>query len=77
MKNLFLVILIFLLSTPIWSENLTIDDLVERDNLFYKKFTNIPFSGEISGSENGKFQNGTQAKTRPRPIRLWGQQNDR
>ena len=32
--------------------------MVERDNLFYKKFTNIPFSGEISGKENGKFKNG-------------------
>ena len=36
------------------------DDLVERDGLFYKKFTNTPFTGEVSGIESGDFKNGTR-----------------
>ena len=58
MKILFLFISIFFISSPSWSETLTMDDLVERDDLYYKKFTNVPFTGEISGLENGKFKNG-------------------
>ena len=34
------------------------DDLVKRNNLYYKKFTDVPFTGEISGIEKGKFKNG-------------------
>ena len=34
------------------------DDLVERNNLYYKKFTNVPFTGEISGVENGSIKKG-------------------
>ena len=30
------------------------DDLVERDGLFYKKFTDVPFTGE----EQKEFENG-------------------
>ena len=60
MKILFLTISIFFISSPSWSEALTIDDLVERNYLYYKKFTNVPFTGEISGEENGKFKNGKQ-----------------
>ena len=51
-----LFLLIF--CTPSWSETLTMDDLVERNNLFYKKFTNVPFTGEVSGIENGNIKNG-------------------
>ena len=52
------IISITLLSSPIWSE--TIEDLVKRDGLFYKKFTNTPFTGEVSGIESGDFKNGTR-----------------
>ena len=42
--NTFLTILfISLLSSPSWSE--TIDDLVERNGIYYKKFTDVPFTG--------------------------------
>ena len=34
------------------------DDLVERNDLYYKKFTNVPFTGMISGIQNGNFKNG-------------------
>ena len=32
---------------------LTIDDLVVRDGLYYKKFTDTPFSGDITGDITG------------------------
>ena len=48
--------LVSIFSSPSWSE--TIEDLVERGGLYYKKFTETPFSGEISGKENGKFKKG-------------------
>ena len=35
------------------------DDLVEREGLFYEKFTVVPFTGKIDeGLERGSFQNG-------------------
>ena len=40
------IIFISLFSSPSWSE--TWDDLVERDGLFYKKFTDVPFTGKIT-----------------------------
>lgn len=52
------VLLLILSSTTGWSDTLTIDDLVIRKKIFYEKFTNNPFSGEISGIENGKFMDG-------------------
>ena len=40
------ILFISLLSSPSWSETVSWDDLVERDELYYKKFTNTPFNGE-------------------------------
>ena len=39
---------------------MNIDDLVlnPSDRLFYKKFTDVPFTGEVSGEESGSFKNG-------------------
>ena len=57
MRNIFIItLLLYLLSSPSWSE--TIEDLVERGGLYYKKFTDTPFTGEISGIQNGKFIKG-------------------
>ena len=35
-------------------------DLVfnEREGVFYKKFTDVPFSGTVTGSQQGKLKNG-------------------
>ena len=46
------------LSSPSPTETLNIDDLVTRNALHYKKFTNVPFTGEISCLENGSFKKG-------------------
>jgi antitoxin component YwqK of YwqJK toxin-antitoxin module len=34
------------------------DDLVERDGLYYKKFSDVPFTGKVTGEEQGSFRNG-------------------
>ena len=47
-----------LVSFPSWGETLTMDDLVERNDPYYKKFTNVPFTGEISGVQSGSFKKG-------------------
>ena len=41
-----------------WSETVTINNLVQRGGLYYAKFTDVPFTGEVSGLENGKFLDG-------------------
>ena len=57
-KQLFLTLFLLIFCTPSWSETLTMDDLVERNNLYYKKFTNTPFNGEVSGIKSGSFKKG-------------------
>jgi antitoxin component YwqK of YwqJK toxin-antitoxin module len=48
MKTLFLlpILLLSLISTSCWGENVSHLDLVERDGLTYKKFSDTPFTGE-------------------------------
>ena len=55
-NTLLAILFISLLSAPSWS--VTFDDLVERDGLYYEKFTDVPFSGEVTGKEQGSFRNG-------------------
>ena len=38
----------------------TMDDLVERDGLHYKKFTTVPFTGKVTGKTQGSFRNGKE-----------------
>ena len=33
-------------------------DLVEREGLYYKKFTDVPFTGKVEGKEQGSFKDG-------------------
>ena len=51
--KLLTTLLISLLSSPSLSEGISYDDLVERDGLHYKKFTDVPFTGRI---EEGRFK---------------------
>ena len=41
-----------------FSWGFTKDDLVYRDGLFYKKFTDTPFTGQIEGRWNGSLSEG-------------------
>jgi antitoxin component YwqK of YwqJK toxin-antitoxin module len=59
MKKLTLSILtclIFLTPNVVLSE--TFSDLVKREGLYYKKFTEVPFTGKITGILQGSFKNG-------------------
>ena len=52
------IFFISLLSSPSWSETVSRDDLVERNDLFYKKFTDVPFTGEVKGLWVGELKEG-------------------
>ena len=54
----FKLIFIFFLFGQSYAE--TFDDLVFRNGLYYKKFTDIPFTGQITGQQQGNFKNGLQ-----------------
>ena len=38
----------------------TMDDLVKRDGLYYKKFTVVPFTGNITGRTQGTIRDGKE-----------------
>jgi len=72
LTSIILILFLSLLSSPSWSENLVckytgfncpeIDDfeeLIEFDGLYYKKFTDTPFTGKVIGGWlQGSFKNG-------------------
>jgi antitoxin component YwqK of YwqJK toxin-antitoxin module len=41
-----------------FSETVSPNDLVIRNGIFYKKFTDVPFIGDVSGQQNGAIING-------------------
>ena len=57
MKHL-LIIFSLLLTSISWSEDIDSNDLVEREGLLYKKFTNEPFTGNSIGRKQGKVKEG-------------------
>ena len=60
MRTLFIIplVLMSLVSFPSWGETVDSDDVVMRDGLIYEKFTQTPFTGEITSLVNGKVKNG-------------------
>ena len=59
MRTIFIIplVLMSLVSFPSWG--LSMDDLVQREGVYYKKFTDVPFTGEIDeGLERGLFKKG-------------------
>ena len=57
MKHL-LIIFTLLLTSVSWSENVDYDDLVTRDEIYYEKFSNKPFTGKTTGRIKGKIIDG-------------------
>ena len=57
-KTLLTILFISLLSSASWSA--TIDDLVEREEIYYKKFSEIPFTGKLTGRSQGSIYNGVK-----------------
>ena len=67
-KNIIIpLVLMCLMSFPSWG--VTYDDLVERDGLYYKKFTDVPFTGEVEGKWKGSIKNGKREGTW---VYYWG-----
>tara|TARA_Y200000002_G_C22637691_1_gene645475 strand:- start:1293 stop:1496 length:204 start_codon:yes stop_codon:yes gene_type:complete len=61
MKTPFIIPLVLmpLVSFPSW--DLTMDDLVQRDGLYYEKVTDVPFTGDIDeGLARVNLGNGKQ-----------------
>ena len=50
MKHL-LIIFTLLLTSVSWSKDVDIKDLVKRDGLYYEKFTDEPFTGNVIGTD--------------------------
>ena len=55
---MFLLNLFFAIGIASISKSETIDDLVEREALFYLKFTDTPFTGELEGMQQGRISEG-------------------
>jgi hypothetical protein len=52
---------LFLLSgcdSGFMSETVDYGDLIEREGLFYKKFSNTPYTGKVTGEEHGSMKKG-------------------
>ncbi|MEC7490372.1 MAG: hypothetical protein VYA17_12380 [Pseudomonadota bacterium] len=58
MKHILAPILLLTLLFPSLAFGETMEDLVIRDGLFYKKFSDVPFTGKVTGEEQGKFRKG-------------------
>ena len=60
MKRIFapILLLTFLFPSLALSGEVTMDDLVITNGLHYKKFTDVPFTGKITGKRQGLFRNG-------------------
>ena len=68
MKRILAPILLLILLFPTFALGETMDDLVERDGLYYKKFTDVPFTGEVTGPTSGFFELG---KLKGLFLRYW------
>ena len=53
-----ILLLVFLFPTLALGEEVTFDDLVEANGVYYKKFTDVPFTGKTTGEIQGSFKNG-------------------
>ncbi len=58
MKRFLASMVLAVLLFPALALGETMDDLVKRDGLFYKKFTVVPFTGKITGITQGAVRNG-------------------
>ena len=55
-----ILLLVLLFPTLALGEEVTLDDLVQRDGLRYKKFNDVPFTGKVTGEWQGSFRNGIE-----------------
>ena len=62
MQNILTLMMLTVLLFPSFasSEEVTWDDLVRREGLYCKKFTDIPFTGKITGQTRGHLKDGVE-----------------
>jgi hypothetical protein len=61
MKRFLAPILLLTLLFPSLAYGVTMDDLVQRPHwigLYYKKFSDVPFTGKVTGKIQGSLKNG-------------------
>ena len=58
MKRILAPILLLTLLFPSLAYGVTMDDLVVRDGVWFKKFSTVPFTGKTTGENQGSFRNG-------------------
>ena len=60
MKNLLTLLTCLLLLSPnvVLGEMVKFKVLVKRDGVYYKKFTDVPFSGKVTGERQVRFKDG-------------------
>ena len=57
MKHL-LIIFSLLLTSVSWSKNLNYNDLVFSEEVYYKKFSNLPFTGKVKDKQQDRMKKG-------------------
>ena len=57
MKHL-LIIFSLLLTSISWSKNLNYNDLVFSEEVYYKKFSNLPFTGKVKDKQQDRMKKG-------------------
>ena len=58
MKRILAPILLLTFLFPALAYGETMDDLVYRDGIHYKKFSDVPFTGKVTGIWQGTFKDG-------------------
>ena len=60
MKTLLTLLTCLFILSPnvVMSETVKYEDLVKREGLYYKKFSDVPFTGKTTGKVQGTFKNG-------------------
>ena len=53
-----ILLTIFLFPSFALGEEITIDDLVKREGIYYTKFSDVPFTGKVTGKSQGTFRHG-------------------
>jgi antitoxin component YwqK of YwqJK toxin-antitoxin module len=54
------VLVVLLFPSLALGETVKFEDLIVREGLHYKKFTDVPFSGKTTGKIQGTFKNGVK-----------------
>jgi antitoxin component YwqK of YwqJK toxin-antitoxin module len=58
LSHILSLILTVTLFVPSFAFGLTMDNLVKRDGVYYKKFSDVPFTGKVTGQRQGSLKDG-------------------